>query len=161
MKAELFSTDFMVSILIFLSALVMITFFYQNMHSDMAESQARNDMYSKAISLASMLATTSGYPTYWNNSSVKNIGIYDGGKFNLTKFDEMKKVDVQLARIMFGTSYYNFYISMKNETGGVMGNYSYGNPIVNPEQVIVIKRLGVTVFNGTARKAILEVDIWL
>jgi hypothetical protein len=56
MKAELFSSDFMISILLFLSALLIITAYYQNLQSDVYETSNRNDIYAKAIDVASLLA---------------------------------------------------------------------------------------------------------
>lgn len=165
MKAELFSSDFIISILIFLSALVIITFYYQNLQSDVYESNIRNEMYSKAVNIASLLATSSGYPKYWNYTTVKVIGIYDSGKFNLTKFEELKKINYNTAKTMFGTGPYNIYIALKNETGSIIEKsgvpYSYGVTITNAEQVVLVKRLGVVSLEGTSIKTVMEVILWI
>lgn len=165
MKAELFSSDFFISILIFLTSLLIITFYYQNLQSDVYENNLRNDMYLKAINTGSLLATTSGYPNGWNRTNVKVPGLYDSGKFNLTKFEELKNIDYNQARILMGTGTYNIFISLKNETGGVIEKpgviYSYGTPIVNAEQIVVVKRLGVVNLQGNATKVVMEVILWL
>jgi len=165
MKAELFSSDFIISILIFLSAMVIITFYYQNLQSDVYESNIRNEMYSKAVNIASLLATTSGYPKYWNNTTVKVIGIYDSGKFNLTKFEELKKINYNSVKTMLGTGPYNIYIVLKNETGNTIEKsgvpYSYGVTIANAEQIVLVKRLGVVSLEGTSIKTIMEVILWI
>lgn len=165
MKAELFSSDFIISILIFLSALVIITFYYQNLQSDVYESNIRNEMYSKAVNIASLLATTSGYPKYWNNTTVKVIGLYDVGKFNLTKFEELKKINYNSVKVMLGTGPYNIYIVLKNETGDTIEKsgvpYSYGVTIANAEQIVSVKRLGMISLEGTSIKTIMEVILWI
>ena len=165
MKAELFSSDFIISILIFLSALVIITFYYQNLQSDVYESNIRNEMYSKAVNIASLLATTGGYPKYWNNTTVKVIGLYDTGKFNLTKFEELKKINYNSVKIMLGTGPYNIYIVLKNETGDTIEKsgvpYSYGVTIANAEQIVSVKRLGVVSLEGTSIKTVMEVILWI
>jgi hypothetical protein len=122
-------------------------------------------MYSKAVNIASLLATTSGYPKYWNNTTVKVIGIYDSGKFNLTKFEELKKINYNSVKTMLGTGPYNIYIVLKNETGNTIEKsgvpYSYGVTIANAEQIVLVKRLGVVSLEGTSIKTIMEVILWL
>jgi hypothetical protein len=122
-------------------------------------------MYSKAVNIASLLATTSGYPKYWNNTTVKVIGIYDSGKFNLTKFEELKKINYNSVKTMLGTGPYNIYIVLKNETGNTIEKsgvpYSYGVTIANAEQIVLVKRLGVVSLEGTSIKTIMEVILWI
>lgn len=123
-------------------------------------------MYAKAINIGSLLATTSGYPQFWNSTNVQVIGLYDSGKFNLTKFEELKKIDYQTVKTMLGTVY-DFNITLKNATGNIIVkpsnpnfNYSYGIPITNSEQTILVKRLGVVNLEGNSTKVTLEVILW-
>ena len=168
MRAELFSSDFLISFFIFLSALLIITAYYQNLQTDVYETNLRNDMYSKAIVIASLLATTSGHPQYWDSTNVEVIGFYDSGKFNLTKFEYLiNDTSYQEARIKLGTGVYNFLITLKsNNTDFVIQkfgtdyNYSYGMIPTNEEQVLVVKRLGVVNNSGIITKATLEVILW-
>jgi hypothetical protein len=171
MKAELFSSDFMISILLFLTVLTIITTYYQNLQSDVYEADIRNDMYSKAINVASLLATTSGYPQYWNSTNVQVIGLYDSGKFNLTKFEELKQIaqiDYQTVKTKLGTGAYNFHISLKDTTGDIIVkssdpifSYSCGLDATNADQVVLVKRLGVVNLEGNATKVTMEVMLWI
>ena len=167
MRAELFSSDFLISFFIFLSAFIIITAYYQNLQTDVYEAKMRNDMYSKAIDIAILLATTSGQPQYWNSTNVQLIGLYDSGKFNLTKFEELKKINIQTAKTMLGTGVYNFNITLINTTGNIIENhstppilYSYGTPTDNAEQIVLVKRLGVVDLEGNTTKVTLEVILW-
>lgn len=168
MRAELFSSDFLISFFIFLSALIIITVYYQNLQTDVSEASIRNDMYTKATNIASLIATTSGYPEYWNSTNVQVIGLYDSGKFNLTKFGYLiNDTSYQRARIMLGTGAYNFLITLKyNNTDVVLQkpgsnyNYSYGMPMSNEEQVVVVKRLGVVKLGDNTIKVTMEVVLW-
>lgn len=167
MKAELFSSDFMISILLFLSALIIITLYYQNLQSDVYETSNRNDIYAKAIDVASLLAESSGYPPNWDSTNVEVIGLYDSGKFNLTKFEELKKIDYQTVKTMLGTGSYDFFISLNNVSGSIIVkpsdpsfSYSYGMNAVNAEQITVVKRLGVVDLEGNATKVTMEVILW-
>ncbi|MFH1229667.1 MAG: hypothetical protein V1678_04570 [Candidatus Aenigmatarchaeota archaeon] len=171
MKAELFSSDFLISFFIFLSAFIIMVSYYQNIQTDVYETSMRNDMISKDISIASLLATTSGQPRYWNFNStdaqyVQVIGLYDSGKFNLTKFEYLKTDNCTNARSMLGTGAYNLYIILKNTTGGVLqksDGYSYfcGNPATNEEQTVIVKRLGVVDIEGNITKVTMEVILWV
>ncbi|MEM5781789.1 MAG: hypothetical protein QXD43_01155 [Candidatus Aenigmatarchaeota archaeon] len=165
MKAELFSSDFIISILVFFSALAIIAFYYQNLQSDVYENNIRNEMYYKAMNIASLLATSSGYPQYWDSSNVEVLGFYDNGKFNLTKFEEFKEIDEQEAKKMLGAGAYNFFISLKNTTGQIIERpgviYSHGLPIINAEQVVKVKRLGLVNLEGKPTKVTLEVVLWI
>jgi hypothetical protein len=168
MKAELFSSDFMISILLFFTIFIIITAYYQNLQSDVYEANNRNDMYAKTISVASLLAESSGYPQYWNSTNVKVIGLYDSGKFNLTKFEELKKIDYQTVKTMLGTGTYDFFISLKNVSGSIIVkpsdlgfNYSCGLYPSNPEQTTLVKRLGVVNLESNSIKVTMEVILWI
>jgi hypothetical protein len=168
MKAELFSSDFMISMFVFLAAFLVITVYYENLQSDVYENSNRNDMMSRAIKVASLLAESSGYPQYWNSTNVQIIGLYDSGKFNLTKFEYLKNdTDYQTAKTMLGIGVYNFFISLKNTTGDIIEkpgtnyNYFYGMPIVNSEQTVLIKRMGVVNLEGNSTKVTMEVVLWI
>jgi hypothetical protein len=173
MRAELFSSDFMISMFIFLSALLIIVFYYQNLQTDVYENSNRNDMMSKAIKVASLLAESSGYPQYWNSTNVQVIGLYDSGKFNLTKLEYLINnttsypATYQTVKTMLGTGVYNFFLSLKNTTGDIIEkpgtnyNYSYGMPVVNAEQTVLVKRLGMVNLGGNSTKVTLEVILWV
>ena len=164
MKAELFSTDFIISILLFLSIVIILGFYYGNLQNDIYQQYLRNDMQKKAINVADLLATSSGNPDGWDSTNVKVLGLYDNGKFNLTKFLELKKISHDTVRRMMGTGVYNLNISMKNETGSVIeigGDvYTFGLPLADVRNVISIKRLGIADVESENKKVILEVVIW-
>ena len=177
MRAELFSSDFLISFFIFLSAFIIIAAYYQNLQADISETNIRNDMLSKDISIASLLATTSGYPQYWDNNTVKVIGLYDNGKFNLTKFEYLINNTTnypptyQNIKTMLGTGVYDINITLLNATGNILQKsnsqtyfYTYGASSSNAEQLVLVKRLGVVKPWGdnsaNATKVTLEVILW-
>ena len=166
MKAELFSTDFIISILLFLSVLVILGLYYENLQTDVYEQYIRNDMQRKAINVADVLATSSGSPQFWNSSNVKVIGLYDSGKFNLTKFRELVQYfDHETVKRMMGTGVYNLNINLKNETGSVIeiGEivYSFGLPLTDVKDAVAIKRLGIADLETENKKVIMEVILWV
>lgn len=154
MKAELFSSDFMISIMIFLSVLIIVGSYYDNFQTDIYQYSIRNDMHAKLTNIADVLGTSSGEPKFWDSSNVKVVGLYDDGQFNLTKFSELKKINYGSAKILIGTGAYELYLVLKNETGSVID--SFGLPIANAENVVSIKRLGL----AENKKATMEVILW-
>jgi hypothetical protein len=158
--------------------LLIITVYYQNLQTDVYESGARNDMYAKAINIASLLATTSGQPDYWDNNTVKVIGLYDAGKFNLTKFEYLinhsndigtNALNYQKVKIMLGTGAYNLNITLtENNTEKIVHKqsdptyfYSFGTSPSNAEQVVIVKRLGIANLEGEPIKVTMEVILWI
>jgi hypothetical protein len=163
LKAELFSSDFIISILLFISIIAIAGLYYQNLQTDVYDSYIRNDMQTKAMNVASLLATTSGDPKYWDSSNVKVIGIYDSGRFNLTKFAELKEIDYTTSKRLLGINY-ELNITLKNETGNVLESngvvYSFGIPLIDVKQSVLVKRLGLVEIEGNVSKVIMEVLIW-
>jgi hypothetical protein len=166
LKAELFSTDFIISILLFLSVLVILGLYYENLQTDVYEQYLRNDMQRKAINVADVLATSSGNPQFWDSSNVKVIGLFDSGKFNLTKFRVLVQYfDHETVKRMMGTGVYNLNINLKNETGSVIeiGGvvYSFGLPLTDVKDAVAIKRLGIADLETENKKVIMEVILWV
>ena len=163
----MFSSDFMISIILFMSIIITAGVYYQNLQNDVYDSYIRNDMQTKAMNIANLLATTSGDPQFWDNDTVKVIGLYDSGKFNLTKFEELQKIDYYTTKRILGINY-EFNLTLKNETGNIIQrwdgskwvNYSFGIPLINVEQAVLVKRLGLVNLEGNVTKTVMEVVIW-
>jgi len=164
LKAELFSADFFTSVLIFSLIILMLNMFYVDLQRDVYEYNKRNNMQTRAMNIASLLATTSGEPRVWNSTNVRVVGLNDAGFFNLTKFEELKKINYQKAKIILGSGGFEVYIALKNSTGSILEDggvqYSFGNPLTNVEQSFVSKRLGLSEVGGENIKTIMEVVIW-
>ena len=161
MKAELFSSDFVMALFLFLIAIVIFEIFYSNLYSEINDYKIRNDLQAKVNSVADVLITSSGDPLYWDNNTVKIIGLFDSGLINLTKFEELKKIEYYTAKRMMGVRNYEIYIELKNKTGDVINNYKYGNKEdESANQVFYVKRLGLIDLNGNVTKAILYVGVW-
>ena len=157
----MFSTDFVVGLTIFLMAIVVFESFYSNIDSGINNYKVRNDLQTKANSVADILATSPGYPNNWSNVTVKVIGLYDSGFLSLEKFSQLMKVEYYAAKSEMGVGGYEIYLEVTNSTGSVLGNYKYGHPVSeNASQVFFVKRLGLANFNGNVTKVILNVGVW-
>ncbi len=142
----------------------MLGVYYNNIYNDIYESEMRKDLQMKTISVADLLATSSGEPEFWNSTNVKVIGLYDSGVFNLTKFDELKKMDYKDVKNILGIGGYEIYIEIQNETGNVIkvgdSTYSFGMPLNNVRNAFSVKRLGLIKINDNFQKSILQVVLW-
>jgi len=166
LKAEIFSSDFVMALTIFLIAVSTFGIYYTSLQSDISEYKIRNEIQSKANNIANLLLTSSGEPRYWSSTNVKVIGLYDSGLINLTKFEELKKIEYYTAKKMLGIGGYEFYIELKNETGHVLKNDSlvYNFGIEKSEstlQAFYVERYGLTDLNGNVTKTIIGVVVWL
>jgi hypothetical protein len=161
LKAELFSSDFIIGLTVFLIALNVFAIYYTNLQNDVTDYKIRNEVQIKANNVANLLATSSGDPEFWDSTNVKVLGLQDSNMINLTKFDELKKIDYFVAKRMMGVGGYEFYVELKNETDQIIGNYTFGKTITSSAlQVFYVERYGLASVNGTVSKIILGVAVW-
>ena len=162
MKAEIFSSDFAMGLFLFLIGIITFELFYSNFHAEINDYSIRDDIQAKVNSIADTLLTSAGYPKYWDNNSVRVIGLFNSGLINLTKFEELQKIEYYTAKRKMGVGGYEIYIELKNRTEDVINSYTYGiKEDESAEQVFYVKRLGLIDLNGNITKAILNVGVWL
>jgi hypothetical protein len=168
LKAELFSSDFIIGLSIFLIAMGVFGLYYESLQGDVADYKIRNEIQNKAINIADLLVTSSGDPQYWNSANVNVIGLYDDGLINLTKFEELKNIEHYTAKRMLGLGGYEIYIEIRNETapfGYALQNnsvtYSFGNKSnENSLQVFYVERYGLAKIDGNVTKVKIGVVVW-
>jgi hypothetical protein len=166
LKAELFSSDFIIGLSVFLIAITIFGLYYENLQTDIADYKIRNEMQNKAINIADLLVTSGGDPPYWNSTNVNVIGLYDEGLINLTKFEQLKNIEYYTAKRLLGVGGYEFYIELKNSTGSVLKNdgitYDFGTPNTESAlQVFYVERYGLTNLNGNITKTVIGVVVWI
>ena len=166
LKAELFSSDFVIGLSLFLIAITIFGIYYASLQSDIADYKIRNEMQNKANNIANLLVTSSGEPKDWDHTNVKVIGLYDSGLINLTKFEELKEIEYYTSKRMLGVGGYELYVELKNETGYILKNdslvYEYGmEKSESALQAFYVERYGLTNFNGNVTKTIIGIVVWL
>ena len=164
MRAEVFSSDFTIGIAVFIIALGIYSVYYENLQSDVSSYNLRNEMQTKADSIANLLSTSSGVPSDWDHNTVEILGLKDSNSINLTKFEELKKMNYNVVRSMLGVGGYNLYIELKNVSGYTITNgtdsYFFGSPLDNPSQVFYVERYALSRLNNTLIKTVMGVVIW-
>ena len=112
-KAQIWYTDFMVAVLIFVIALVIYYEFITNL--SVKEQVILDELIADGKSISSSLVS-GGSPHNWTNETVTRIGITDGNhKINQTKIDVLYNMSYNDAHRVFGTRF-NFYIYFENST---------------------------------------------
>lgn len=164
MKAEVFSSDFTIGIAVFIIALGIYSVYYENLQNDIVSYNIRNEMQTKADSIANLLVTSNGSPKDWDYENVRILGLRDSDMINLTKFDELKKIEYLKVKRMLGVGGYKLYIYLKNTSGTIISNgtdlYEYGEQLANPYQVFYVERYALARINSTLVKTVMGVLIW-
>jgi hypothetical protein len=165
LKAEVFSSDFIIGVTVFIIALGIYGLYYDNLQNDVVGYNIRNEMQMKTDTIANLMATSSGTPTDWNSANVKVIGLRDSEMINLTKFEELRKMDYTTVRKMLGLGSYNLFIVLNNVTGSTItnGNTTYSFGVQNDassSQVFYVERYALARLNNTVIKTVMGVVVW-
>jgi hypothetical protein len=118
-RGQIISSDFMISIAIFLLVLSMVIPVYMQMSNDMRERSEFESMQTTLIYSSGALMKTQGLPNDWNSTNVSMIGIADqDGKINQTKIRNLMQTDTETVKTLLGISGYDFNITFRS------GNFS-------------------------------------
>ncbi len=119
-KAQIWYTDFMVGVLIFVIVIVLYYEYANNLNQD--PDKLTSDLIMDAKSITSSLITE-GYPTNWNQSNVQMIGLTDGNqRLVQEKIDVLAGMDYGEMKTKFRTSYeYYLFLEAVNGTRILLG----------------------------------------
>ncbi len=133
MKAQIWSFDFAVSLVIFASVFIILVLFWSH-SNDQAFAQVRLDeMQDRSIYVSDLLVRSPGSPENWTAGSVTLVGlassekVLDEGKvyqFTQMDYDSAKSVmDIGQYEFYFSLEYTNSSVVMVNEIEAVAGTY--------------------------------------
>ncbi len=151
MRAQIWSIDFAVSILIFMSVIILVFFTWSYTSTQSSEQVEINNMQTSALLISDSLIRVEGLPRDWNATNVKVIGIASRNEnvLNKTKVDRFLNLSYSKARGLLGIGAYEFYFElsymnhtiMKNQDGNniTKGNYpdSSASIIVPAERYVL------------------------
>ena len=163
-KAQIFSTDLMISASIFISLIIILisTFYFYSIR--IRDNVKNEDLYIKTIQISDILLKTAGIPSDWetNSNNTKNIGLIDSDRiFSTSKIREFVNLSINTTKEKLNIEGYNFYFSLKDSNGAL---YNLTNsfsetgikPSLNAKWIIIIKRIGI--YGG--QKAYAEFILW-
>jgi len=138
-KAQLWSLDFVMSLLIFLSAMLAVMFAWSNISMNAAETRQLKELQLKALTLSDSLIRTGGLPEDWNEGDVVVIGLaQEENVLHATKVDRffnLSDSDYGRARGLLNMGLYDFLFEISDMNGTVFRNTSV--PIGADAEVIV------------------------
>ena len=151
-KAQVFSLDLIIAVIIFGSAVLI---YYKNITnlSDQDETLLDDILIDAKIISNSLMS--SGYQTNWTKDNVERIGITDDNRVSEAKLAEFSKIPYKESKKLFGTiyDYYVFftdrnnniiYINSSLEGIGKTGvNFTNIQTVENPKKLVKVTRLVV------------------
>jgi hypothetical protein len=153
MKAQLWSMDFMISIIIMIMVLVPAFMLWQSSISEAGQQKKMMTAETDALSITDGMIATPGVPSDWNSSTVVTVGfaneknIFDG-----TKLDNFNATSYSRLRTMFA---HDFYFELRDVNGTIY--YTKGTkPPSTIDNVIQVQRRGL--YNE--RIVIMDFALW-
>lgn len=125
-KAQVFLFDLMVSIGIFITAVVLFLYFSNSLHP---EEDEFNLVVQNSQAISSSLLSV-GEPSDWTSTNVNIIGVTDDSyKLNFTKVQRLRNLSPENSSRIFGANS-NFAIFFKDMDGNVLnlGGCAYSSP---------------------------------
>ncbi|NOX71463.1 MAG: hypothetical protein GXO64_02070 [Candidatus Micrarchaeota archaeon] len=151
-KGQIWSTDFVVSILIMLAVLVPAFMLWNNIHIESTEQRLLYSATRSAFSITDTMMSTPGIPIEWNNTSVMSVGFAsENNILDEYKINEFNKTNYQKLKNIFG---YDFYFELKDANGTIYLTKGVAPP--DTATVIPVKRRGLY----TDRIVTLSFFIW-
>lgn len=152
-KAQVWSLDFALSLLIFMSALFAVVFAWNYISANTMETQEMHELQLKALTLSDSLIRTKGIPLDWNESTAQVIGLAaEENVLNVTKvqyFVNMSSDDYDSLKGLLDIGFYDFYLEVVDLNGTV---YKNTTTPVDPDSPIIIPIERYAMYNGRIAK---------
>lgn len=118
MKAQTWSLDFAASVVIFLTALILVMFALNYTLSQSRQQAEMSVMESAAMSASDSLVRQPGIPQGWNSTNVTTIGLASQENvLNETKLSEFVGMDYNEIKRLLGIANYEFYFEVRYPNG--------------------------------------------
>ena len=158
-KAQVLSFDFIIASSIFLLVVGIIYIYWIYTNIQIEETKNINDITEKAY-MASQVWFREGYPEYWDNNTVIDLGMENDHRFNQTKMDFLNdsisptNIGYNRTKTLIGLEGYDYFFRIYNSTDYTL--FNFGLYPSNNVDVIKAKRIGI--LNGSI--VTLEVLVW-
>ncbi len=165
MRAQIWSIDFIVSVVIFAAAVAMILFVWGSASSQAAESLQITELQKKAITAADTLVRIKGVPENWVQGNVTFIGLAEReGVISSQKVAQLLNMGYGDARGGLQLGGDEFYLALKDSNGtflnATVGSVSmqieYGNYPNSSKFVVPVERY--VLYNGELAR--LQLIVW-
>ncbi len=130
-KGQIFTIDFMVSIVVFIIVLITIisTWYFIDLH--IKEVESRRDMHSVSLSVSDALVRSGGYPLDWNSTNVQSIGLAkEEYVLDLQKIISLMGMDYDSARSIMRLGNYHLFMYITDLNGYNVSTGVLRSPVV-------------------------------
>ena len=115
MRAQLWSSDLAVSVLIFFSAFAVIMFSWNYVIVQNAEQAGVREMEVLALAISDQIIRIPGLPENWNSSNIDVLGLAsEENILDDSKIEEFLGLDYQRAKGLLGIGIYEFQLQVKH-----------------------------------------------
>jgi len=156
-KGQVFSSDFLIAVCIFLLAFSIFYIYWSYSVKRIEETRMINNLIEKAYSLSNIWFRE-GVPEYWDPSNVNDLGLSNQHRFNRTKMDSLNDPLLGYKKIseIIGSEVYNYTFLVVNLTNQEVYRFPSGSNPTNSDNLVKVKRIGIL----DGKIVILEVMVW-
>jgi hypothetical protein len=146
MKAQIWSSDFAVSAVIFLATLLVLFFTWQYIVTQNEEQASLKEIETLALAISDGLVRTPGVPDGWNSSTVNSLGLVSQENVLVdSKIQQLLGLDYDRVKRLLGAGQYDFQLLVKNLNGSIAQtlsgtNITYGLPPAGERMVVPVER---------------------
>ncbi len=161
-KGQLFSLDFIGSVVVFVLILTGIIFFWNIYTSRFNAQLERETLTFQLVKISDLLVENPGIPTQWNETNVEVIGLVSSDrKLQVDKLSSFMNVTYDKTKTLFNIDQYDFYFRIVDVNGAfIKANGQFiekgAFPGTAEESIVTIRRI---VLYGT-HKVVLEISAW-
>lgn len=162
-KGQVFSSDFLVGIVVLLFILTALQVYQSNMLQNI-EYQNKLLYRESLVSRTDTLLLSEGLPSDWNSSSVEVLGLSTGepNHINETKLARFVSLPAENVTEFLGLRGRNFYFSVENTTDVISHrgiSYSFGNKTWNESKnIYTVKRK--VFLEDSKQTAVMRLVVW-
>ncbi|MBL7160916.1 MAG: hypothetical protein ISS93_03660 [Candidatus Aenigmarchaeota archaeon] len=154
MKAQIWSLDLIISVVIFTTMIALFFFTFNTLSADAEEHNSLSKMQDISLEVTEALIRTSGLPSDWNNETVQVIGfavnenVLDGDK---VLYFVNTTIDYNRSKVLMGIGNYEYYFQIDHPNGTVVElsglnlikgvDYATAKTIVRVERFVVLSGL--------------------
>ena len=136
-KGMSFSTDFMISAILFFAVVSLTYMSWQTLESKSQDFQEYNYISDRANYITELLVRTEGYPGNWTPATVKLPGLLDNNQYISTKkLDSLSLIDSSYFKSMWALGDHRYNLTIYNSSSI---HYSIGIPLDESASQVVSK----------------------
>lgn len=145
-KGQVWSLDFIVSVIVFLSVLIPLFFVWNQINLQNQQELLFEDIERMALSLSDSLVRTGGFPEDWNESTVSVIGLASGDNIldesKVSSFLSMGAANYNMTRTLL-TGSYDFFFEITDINGTAIGSMGQ-----KPDDKMIVPIERYCIYNG-------------